>query len=334
MNRMMSLRFMLSQVRFRRYRPFSVPVKPKKDEGLVPTSTATTTVSSDPSTTLLSDNRLFQVGPLQAMKILEAFSPMHRSTEPPYITLTLTLDVDTKRQSVRGVCHLPHGLKSRSKIAVFCSDFDAAEMIEAGADCAGMTELLQRIGKGWTGFDRCIATPAVMPQVMKVAKVLGPRKLMPNPKSGTLVTDLKRAIIEAKSGTQLEYRTGETEPVVVVKIGSLDTTQSSNLENMKFFIREILKQKNRKSADTGADDVSGGRLVTVGGISMLPDAAKLSRLLSVREKTTKTGDAKSKNSNLFIQTASVGIELPSGESLTVDLNPELILPTSPAYYRV
>lgn len=318
---------LVGQVRFRRYRPFVVPVKSKLAEKSVseirasPESTESVPVHDGSA-------RLFQVGPLHAMNLLQAFSV---AADPSaYITLSLRLDVDTKRQSVRGVCHLPHGLRTRSKIAVFCSDFDAAEMIEAGADFAGMTELLQRIGKGWTGFERCIATPAVMPQVMKVAKVLGPRKLMPNPKSGTLVTDLKRAIIEAKSGTQLEYRTEEVEPVVSVRIGALDAPMANNLDNMKFFVREVLKHKNRQTANSASDSSeSGGRLVTVGGISMLPDAARLSRLLG--KTVAKTGSPKKQS--LFVQSATLQIELGNAEPLVVQLDPDQILPTSPAYYR-
>ena len=256
------------------------------------------------------------------MRLVQAFSSTPNSDS--FITLSLRLAVDTKRQSVRGVCQLPHGLRAESKLLVFCSDFDAAEMLSAGADFAGMTELLQRIGKGWTGFDRCLATPAVMPQVMKVAKVLGPRKLMPNPKSGTLVTDLKRAILESKSGSQLEYRTLETEPIVEVRIGSLEAPLASNLDNMKFFVREVLRHKSRQAAE--ADDTAG-RLVTVGGIGLLPNAEKLNRILG-RQSTV--GASAKKASGLFIQSASLRL---SDEGPVVSLDPEKVLPSSPAYYR-
>jgi hypothetical protein len=217
------------------------------------------------------------------------------------------------------------------KLLVFCSDFDAQEMLDAGADFAGMNDLLQRIGKGWTGFDRCIATPAVMPQVMKVAKVLGPKKLMPNPKSGTLVTDLKRAIVESKSGAQIEYRTRETEPVVDVTIGSLDAPVQSNLDNMKFIVREILKHKGRQG---GGSDEGGsvGKLVTTGGISMIPNMAKLNRLLN--EKTTQQAANQvggKRKSGIFIQEAY--IKSSAFDDVLVELDPELILPSSPAYYR-
>jgi ribosomal protein L1 len=262
------------------------------------------------------------------MKLLTAFNPESGSGKNiPYISLSLKLDVDIKRQSVRGVCQLPHGLRSNMKLLVFCSDFDAQEMIDVGADFAGMNELLQRIGKGWTGFDRCVATPAVMPQVMKVAKVLGPKKLMPNPKSGTLVTDLKRAIKESKSGSQIEYRMREAEPVVDMTIGSLDAPMQANLDNMKFMIREVLKHKSRQ-AGRGDDGGSVGRLVTTGGISMIPNMAKLNRLLN--EKTNNQQQS-AKTKGIFIREAFIKSSL--SDDVIVELDPELILPASPAYYR-
>jgi large subunit ribosomal protein L1 len=263
------------------------------------------------------------------MKLLNAFGPSAANAKSiPYISLSLKLDVHVKRQSVRGVCQLPHGLRSNTKLLVFCSDFDAQEMLDAGADFAGMNELLQRIGKGWTGFDRCIATPAVMPQVMKVAKILGPKKLMPNPKSGTLVTDLKRAILESKSGAQLEYRTRETEPVVDVIVGSLDVPLQHNLDNIKFVVREVLKHKGRQSGGAGDEGNGVGRLVTTGGISMLPNVAKLNRLLNEKTKT-ETGNSGGRKKSLFIQEAFVK----SGDDVVVELEPEMVLPSSPAYYR-
>ena len=323
------------QLRWRRYRPFVVPKKaPRPSKSSPASATAASSESTDSvPTQSTDDSHLFQVGPLQAMRLLHAFNPETSfGKQVPYISLSVGLDIDIRRQSVRGVCQLPHGLKSSSKILVFCSDFDAQEMLDAGADFAGMNELLQRIGKGWTGFDRCIATPAVMPQVMKVAKVLGPRKLMPNPKSGTLVTDLKRAIIEAKSGAQLEYRTLENEPRVEVNVGSLDAPLNANLDNIKFIVRELLKHKSRQSGGAGSgDDNSASRLVTTGGISMIPDMEKLNRLLNEKrsEATALSSGASGKKKGLFIQSASLRV----GEGPAVDLDPELILPSSPAYYR-
>ena len=327
------------QIRWRRFRPFSVPKKVsfKKSTATSSPGSVTEATNAVDSVSVASavQEGLFRVGPLQAMKLLTAFGgpTLVKANSIPYLSLSLRLDVDVKRQSVRGVCQLPHGLRTNMKLLVFCSDFDAQEMLEAGADFAGMNELLQRIGKGWTGFDRCIATPAVMPQVMKVAKVLGPKKLMPNPKSGTLVTDLKRAIIESKSGAQLEYRTRETEPIVDIVVGSLDAPLQSNLDNMKFMVREILKHKSRQSAGGGDEGGAGGvgRLVTTGGISMLPNMDKLNRILNQKAAAAAANTGgKRKPGGLFIQEAFIKTQ---DTDVVVELDPELILPSSPAYYR-
>eukprot|EP00913_Durusdinium_trenchii_P010397 g9748.t1 len=106
--------------------------------------------------------------------------------------------------------------------------------MEAGADVAGITEPLRRINQGWMGFDRCLATPSIMPQVMKVAKVLGPRKMMPNPKSGT-----------AKSGSLLEYR-AEGEGDLKATIGSAEFSDAKILENLKF----LAARPERKSDES------------------------------------------------------------------------------------
>ncbi len=88
------------------------------------------------------------------------------------IVLKTRLDVDLSRESVRGVCQLPHGLKTKTKLLVFCRDDEAAEMLAAGADFAGISDILKKIQAGWTGFDRCIATPGIMREVLKVGLLI------------------------------------------------------------------------------------------------------------------------------------------------------------------
>ena len=314
---------LVGAIRYRRYRPFVVLPKQQHAARTKEKTSAVAVVEKIEESAASIDSSIFLVGPLQSMQLVNSFACTDSSGT---IKLSLTLDVDTRRQSVRGVCQLPNGLKSDSKLVVFCSDFDAAEMIELGADFAGMTELLARIGKGWTGFDRCLATPAVMPQVMKVAKVLGPKKLMPNPKSGTLVTDLKRAILESKSGAQLEYRTRETEPIVEVAIGSLGASMTANLDNIKFFVKEILKQQKTRQS---SDDTSGGseKLITIGGISLSPNMEKLNRILGRRKEAKKQGAVATGG---FIKSAYVQL---GDDGPIVGLDPGKLHPSSPAYYR-
>jgi large subunit ribosomal protein L1 len=313
----------IGQIRLRRFRPFQTPPKRRP----VVAQSDASTPSAVQSEAAVEDPVLFLVGPLQGMRLAQAFAQPEAKNK--FISLSIRLDVDVRRQSVRGVCQLPHGLKTDSKLLVFCSDFDAAEMISLGADYAGMAELIQKISKGWTGFDRCIATPAVMPQVMKVAKVLGPKKLMPNPKSGTLVSDLKKAIIESKSGSQLEYRTGESDSVVTVNIGSAEMGLNENLENIKFFVKEVLKQKSRQSS-AGGDDSAGaqGKLTTIGGISMIPNVNRLNKLLKKKQSVENVSSGGKRTGFILSATMQCGEDGP-----VIQLDPEKIMPSSPAYYR-
>eukprot|EP00916_Digyalum_oweni_P014341 GHVL01023570.1.p1 GENE.GHVL01023570.1~~GHVL01023570.1.p1 ORF type:complete len:212 (+),score=29.27 GHVL01023570.1:20-655(+) len=126
--------------------------------------------------------------PFRAVKLLNAFVLQPENSDE--IFLEVKVGVDLTRQSVRGVCQLPYGVGSKIKLMVFCQDSQADELLSAGADYAGMRLYLDKIAQGWVGFDRCIATAEMMPQVLKLARILGPKGLMPNPKSGTLVTNL------------------------------------------------------------------------------------------------------------------------------------------------
>ncbi len=226
----------LLSVRYRRYRPFSRPTKPRAP---AVTPAELSTPSQPLAPTIPSVNPEVRVGfsPFQGVKLLQAFE-FSASQNP--IELSLRLDVDLRKQSVRGVVSLPHGVSREEKLLVFCADSEAEELEKAGADFAGLTENLAKIQKGWLGFDRCIATPAVMPKILPVARILGPKKLMPNPKSGTVVTDLKAAIKEFKSGGSVEFR-AEDDGFVKVVIGHTQFSDAQVLDNVKFFVREILK---------------------------------------------------------------------------------------------
>lgn len=183
--------------------------------------------------------------PFQAARLMRAFDVLLE--KDAQVIFWGKLNVDMKRESVRGTCHLPNGLKTQVRVLAFCEEWEVEETIAAGADFAGITDIVRRINQGWLGFDRCIATPAIMPQVMKVAKVLGPRKMMPNPKSGTVVSNLKQAIKEAKGGTLLEYR-AEGEGDLKVVIADASFTDAKILENMKFLIQTLLRARPRSGS--------------------------------------------------------------------------------------
>jgi len=248
--------------------------------------------------------------PFQAVRIMRAFDVFPDGEA--LVQFRTKLNVDLTRESVRGTCHLPHGLQTKIRVLAFCPDDEAAEMIAAGADFAGITEPVRRINQGWLGFDRCLASPAIMPQVLKIAKVLGPRKLMPNPKSGTVVQNVKQAIKEVKGGTLLEYRAeGEGELQATIADGSLSDAQI--LDNMKFLVQTILRARPRTA--TGGSGAPG------------PGQQKLASLIPGGKGGQQKADA---NKDQYFMEASLQL-MPTGPPIRVE--PETMLPASTGYFR-
>ncbi len=161
------------------------------------------------------------------------------------VDLTLRLGVDTRHadQMVRGTVVLPHGLGGKSKIvAVIASGDKVREAEAAGAEFFGGEELVEKIQKeNWTGFDALIATPDMMRSVGKLGKVLGPRGLMPNPKTGTVTTDVAAAIAEIKAG-KVEFRADKT-ALVHVPVGKLSFPIEKIEQNAMTVISAVMKAK-------------------------------------------------------------------------------------------
>ena len=161
------------------------------------------------------------------------------------VDLTLRLGVDTRHadQMVRGTVILPHGLGGKSKIvAVIASGDKVREAEAAGAEFFGGDELVERIQKeNWTDFDALIATPDMMRSVGRLGKVLGPRGLMPNPKTGTVTTDVAGAIREIKAG-KVEFRADKTS-LVHVPVGKLSFTPEKLAENALTVVNAVVKAK-------------------------------------------------------------------------------------------
>ena len=161
------------------------------------------------------------------------------------VDLTMRLGVDTRHadQMVRGTVVLPHGLGGTSKIvAVIASGDKIREAEAAGAEFVGGEELVEKIQKeNWTAFDALIATPDMMRSVGRLGKVLGPRGLMPNPKTGTVTTDVAAAIKEIKAG-KVEFRTDKT-ALVHVPVGKLSFDPQLLVENATTVISSVLKAK-------------------------------------------------------------------------------------------
>ena len=160
------------------------------------------------------------------------------------VELALSLNLDTKKadQQLRGTICLPNGTGKTKKILVIAKGPKAAEAKEAGADYVGDMDYLEKIEKeNWFDFDTLIATPDMMPQLGKLGKILGPKGLMPNPKTGTVTMDIKKAVEEVKQG-RIEYRTDSYGNVHTI-IGKVSFTNKQLLENLEAFVSLILKTK-------------------------------------------------------------------------------------------
>ena len=159
------------------------------------------------------------------------------------IEIAMNLGVDTRHadQMVRGVVGLPNGTGKSMRVAVFARDAKAQEAKDAGADIVGAEDLMETVQAGTIDFDRCIATPDMMPIVGRLGKVLGPRNLMPNPKVGTVTVDVIEAVKAAKGG-EVQFR-AEKGGVVHAGIGKASFDESQLVENVKAFIDAVARAR-------------------------------------------------------------------------------------------
>jgi large subunit ribosomal protein L1 len=159
------------------------------------------------------------------------------------IEISMNLGVDPRHadQMVRGVCNLPNGSGRTVRVAVFARGAKADEARAAGADVVGAEDLVESVNGGTINFDRCIATPDMMPLVGRLGKVLGPRGLMPNPKVGTVTMDVKAAVAAAKGGA-VEFRV-EKAGIVHAGIGKVSFEEGKLVENIKAFADAVARAK-------------------------------------------------------------------------------------------
>jgi large subunit ribosomal protein L1 len=159
------------------------------------------------------------------------------------VELAIKLGVDPRHadQMVRGVCQLPNGSGRTVRVAVFAKGDKAEEAKKAGADLVGAEDLVETVQKGEINFDRCIATPDMMPLVGRLGKVLGPRGLMPNPKVGTVTADVAAAVKGAKGGA-VEFRV-EKAGIVHAGVGKASFTEQALVENVKALTDAVMKAK-------------------------------------------------------------------------------------------
>ena len=160
------------------------------------------------------------------------------------VELAIRLNLDTKKadQQLRGATVLPNGTGKIKRVLVLAKGDNATAAKEAGADYVGDTDLIEKISKeNWFEFDVMIATPDMMPALGKIGRVLGPKGLMPNPKTGTVTTDTRKAVEDVKKG-RIEYRT-DTYGNVQVIVGKVSFDEKALIENIKSFVSLIMKAK-------------------------------------------------------------------------------------------
>ena len=159
------------------------------------------------------------------------------------VEIAMNLGVDPRHadQMVRGTVNLPNGTGKTVRVAVFARGPKADEALAAGADIVGAEDLMEIVQGGKIDFDRCIATPDMMPVVGRLGKVLGPRNLMPNPKIGTVTMDVKEAI-EAAKGGQVQFKV-EKAGVIHAGIGKVSFNETKLAENIRSFVDAVAKSK-------------------------------------------------------------------------------------------
>jgi large subunit ribosomal protein L1 len=176
----------------------------------------------------------------EAFQILKSL-PDAKFDETVEVAFLLGIDTRKADQSVRGTVSLPHGTGRSVRVAVFAAGDKAREAQEAGADIVGGDELVEEVMKGTIDFDAAVATPDMMASVGKAGRVLGPRGLMPNPKTGTVTMDIAKAVSDIKGG-KVEYRADRTGNVHVV-LGKKSFDERALFENYLAVVDEVLRSK-------------------------------------------------------------------------------------------
>ena len=197
-------------------------------------------------------------------------SAVSKFDETVEIAMNLGVDPRHADQMVRGTVNLPNGTGKNIRVAVFARGPKAEEAQAAGADIVGAEDLMEIVQGGTINFDRCIATPDMMPIVGRLGKVLGPRNLMPNPKIGTVTMDVKAAI-EAAKGGQVQFKV-EKAGVIHAGIGKASFDEAKLVENIRSFVNAVAKAK-----PTGSNGASMKQIVvssTMGpGVTLNVDSA-------------------------------------------------------------
>lgn len=183
----------------------------------------------------------------EALSLLKSLSKA-KFDESVDVAIKLGVDPRQSDQMVRGVANLPHGTGKTVRVLVFAKGEKEAEAKASGADFVGAEDLVEKIKGGWLGFDKAIATPDMMPKVGPIAKILGPRGLMPNPKVGTVTTDVAKAVEESKKG-RIEFRV-EKAGIVHAPIGRLSFEPDALSANFQTLLEQVIRLKPQTAKGT------------------------------------------------------------------------------------
>jgi len=188
--------------------------------------------------------------PLVGVTAMKAFESLCELPKPKFdqtVNVAIRLNVDPKQadQMVRGAVTLPHGLGKVTKVIVFAKGDKAKEAEAAGADAVGADDLVEKINGGWQDFASVVATPDMMGVVSKLGKVLGPRGLMPNPKTGTVTFDVGKTVTELKKG-RAEFRV-EKAGIIHAPVGKIGFGPQKLSENFQTLIEQVVKAKPQSS---------------------------------------------------------------------------------------
>ncbi|MFD2255980.1 50S ribosomal protein L1 [Luteolibacter algae] len=186
------------------------------------------------------------VGSGKSFSLVEAISTVKKLPAPkfvPTVTLSFRLGVDPRKsdQMVRGSVSLPHGTGKNVRVVVFAQGAAAEAAVAAGAEHVGYEDLIKKVQEGFVDFDSAIATPDAMAEVRKIARVLGPRGLMPNPKTGTVTDDVAKAVKEVKAG-RIDYKLDKNGNISGA-IGKADFDEKQLEDNARAFVESVVRAK-------------------------------------------------------------------------------------------
>ncbi len=172
------------------------------------------------------------------------------------VDVHIRLGVDPKKadQAIRGTVSLPHGTGKTKRVLVLCTPDKEAEAKAAGADFVGLDEFVQKIEQGWTDIDVVVATPSVMPKIGKLGKILGPRNLMPNPKTGTVTNDVANAVNEVKGG-KIAFKIDKA-GIIHASIGRISFAPEKIAENAQELINTLVRMKPASAKGTYLKGIS------------------------------------------------------------------------------